>query len=538
MADALDTVGALDRLDTIAVIEDSASVARCYREYLKPLDVAVDIFERGEGSIECLASGKAAVALIDLRIADMDGLELLKVIRDKQVNTIPIVISMADSKGLLAEAMQLGAEDYLEKPFSRDRFILTIKNALEKYRFKQQAQPNTAPSSRDGFCGFVGQCEAMQSVYQTIESAASSRASVFILGESGTGKEVCAAAIHEESQRKEQPFIPINCAAIPRDLMESEIFGHAKGAFTGAHSSREGAAHKAHKGTLFLDEIGEMDMDLQSKLLRFVQTGTFQKVGSSHVEHVDVRFVCATNRDPLEQIQLGRFREDLYYRLNVIPIELPPLRERGEDILAIAKAFLEKFNREENKTFLGFDEATKQRLMTYEWPGNIRQLQNVIHNVIVLNEAEWITLALLPAPLNRRAASRPFQAEPPRTAQAQPVQSQPVQTQPVQPQPVQPQPVQFETVQPPITQPETAQYRPAEPSVAWSANNASDETVQFKWQDPADITELWEVEMQAIERAIDLCHHNISRAAQLLGISPSTIYRKRHQWEQRRVAKR
>ncbi|MFA0678026.1 sigma-54 interaction domain-containing protein, partial [Vibrio sp. 10N.222.51.A6] len=243
--------------------------------------------------------------------------------------------------------------------------------------------------------------QTMQQVYRTIDSAASSKASIFITGESGTGKEVCAEAIHAASKRGDKPFIAINCAAIPKDLIESELFGHVKGAFTGAATDRQGAAELADGGTLFLDELCEMDLELQTKLLRFIQTGTFQKVGSSKMKSVDVRFVCATNRDPWKEVQEGRFREDLYYRLYVIPLHLPPLRERGEDVIEIAYSLLGYMSVEEGKAFVRFAEEVLDRFNQYEWPGNVRQLQNVLRNVVVLNNGKEITLNMLPPPLNQ-----------------------------------------------------------------------------------------------------------------------------------------
>ena len=299
-----------------------------------------------------------------------------------------------------------------------------------------------------------------------LESAAASKATVFITGESGTGKEVCAETLHKLSPRHDKPLVVLNCAAIPRDLIESEIFGHIKGAFTGAVGDRVGAAERADGGTLFLDEICEMELDLQSKLLRFIQTGCFQRVGSSKQQQVDVRFVCATNRDPFAEVQAGRFREDLYYRLHVIPVVLPPLRERGEDVLQIARAFLRQFAAEEGKSFIGFSRECELILLDYAWPGNVRQLQNVIRNIVVLHEAELVQPAMLPSPLNQLIPQR---------------------------------------------QPEMA------PVV--SANG-----------DSVTIRPMWLVEKEVIEQAIASCGGNIPQAANLLELSPSTIYRKRLAW--------
>jgi DNA-binding NtrC family response regulator len=318
---------------------------------------------------------------------------------------------------------------------------------------------------------------AMQAVYRIIESAAPSKATVFITGESGTGKEVCAEAIHQCSPRREQPFIALNCAAIPHDLMESEIFGHVKGSFTGAQGDRKGAASLADGGTLFLDEICEMDLDLQSKLLRFIQTGTLQRVGSGKLETVDVRFICATNRDPLLEVKAGRFREDLYYRLHVIPLYLPPLRERGEDILLLARSLLQNYAKEENKRFRDFDAAAARVLLDYPWPGNVRELQNVVRNIVVLNDKELVSPDILPPPLNGVRA---------------------------------------------LAVATTAAQQPAATATTPAVGGP--------------IRPLWLVEKEVIEQAIASCDGNIPKAAALLEISPSTIYRKKQGWEEANLA--
>ena len=313
----------------------------------------------------------------------------------------------------------------------------------------------------------------MQAIYRIIDAAASSKATVFITGESGTGKEVCAEAIHAQGERARKPFIALNCGAIPHDLMESEIFGHVKGAFSGAISERKGAASQADGGTLFLDEIGEMNIDLQTKLLRFVQTSSFQKVGGNKLEKVDVRFICATNRDPQEAVNAGEFREDLYYRLHVIPVHLPPLRDRDDDILEIAQHFLQNYAKEENKDFDGFSPEVEAILRRHPWPGNVRQLQNIIRNITVLHNDKRVSLEHLPAPLNQSADSSEIprltklelQKEVPRELQAQSLMS------------------------------------------------------------------LASIEREAIERAIAACDGNIPKAASLLDVSPSTIYRKKSGWE-------
>jgi DNA-binding NtrC family response regulator len=368
--------------------------------------------------------------------------------------------------------MRIGAEDFLEKPVSANRLKTTIRNQLERSRLQHLVEDFQTHFDRKTYHGFIGSSLPMQAVYRIIDAAAPSKATVFITGESGTGKEVCAEAIHKQGTRAKQPFIALNCGAIPHDLMESEIFGHVKGAFTGAASERIGAAAQADGGTLFLDEIGEMDMELQTKLLRFIQTSSFQKVGGNKIEKVDVRFICATNRDPLEAVADGRLREDLYYRLHVVPLHLPPLRDRDDDIMEIAKNFLLTYAREEGKAFTSFSPEVEVILRSYNWPGNVRQLQNVIRNIVVLHNDKSVTLAHLPAPLNTSLNELKI--------------SHLVQ------------PLQTESIDNPQIEP---------------------------------IKSLADVERETIERAIKLCDGNIPKAAALLDVSPSTIYRKKQGWE-------
>ena len=310
----------------------------------------------------------------------------------------------------------------------------------------------------------------MIAVYRAIESIAQSKASVFITGESGTGKEVCAEAIHKASPRSDGPFVPLNCAAIPKDLMESEIFGHVSGAFTGATSDRAGAAISANGGTLFLDEICEMDINLQAKLLRFLQTEQTQKVGSDRLTKVDVRIVAATNRDPLLEVQEGRFREDLYYRLHVLPIHLPPLRERESDPLEIALHFLKTMTEEENKSFTGFSEDGESALLMHTWPGNIRELQNTIRKSVILNDSELMTAEMLA--LNS-SSMRPMHS--------------------------------------------------GGRSHSSSTNKGAMLEVNLE-------QEFWEIERDIIESAIRYCRNSIPKASEMLGLSPSTIYRKKETW--------
>jgi DNA-binding NtrC family response regulator len=465
---------------TILLVEDTPSLARLYHQYLEGEDLVVTAVGTGTDALRELSAAPPGVVLLDLRLPDMDGLDILREIQSRELPCEVVVITAHGSINVAVEAMRAGAYDFLVKPFNADRLLVTVRNAL-KHRSLSAIVETIKGSARKEYFGFIGSSLAMQAVYRTIDAAAASKATVFITGESGSGKEIAAEAIHRQSPRKDGPFIAINCGAIPRDLMESEIFGHVKGAFTGAHADREGAASRASGGTLFLDEICEMDLALQTKLLRFIQTGTFQKVGGSKTEKVDGRFVCATNSDPLAAVEAGRFREDLYYRLHVVPIHLPPLRERNGDVVEIARHFLGEYAAEEGKLFKSFEAEAERIFAAYKWPGNIRQMQNVIRNIVVLNDGTEVTVEMLPPPLNRPGKTLQ-EATPPADD----------------------------------TRRDDGEGVIAAPSVV-SGNG--------------DIVPLWKVERDVIERAIDACDGNIPKAAAKLGVSPSTIYRKKLTWE-------
>ncbi|MBL0668803.1 sigma-54-dependent Fis family transcriptional regulator [Aeromonas jandaei] len=461
----------------VLLVEDTRSLAVVYEQYLRQDGYEVVLADCGQQALEVLLTSPPPVVLLDLELPDMSGMEILQQITEQQLPCAVVVITAHGSVDVAVEAMRLGAFDFLTKPFDSKRLCATVRNALKHQQLSSLVAHYRENFERQSFFGFIGASMAMQAVYRIIESAAPSKATVFITGESGTGKEVCAEAIHQCSPRREQPFIALNCAAIPHDLMESEIFGHVKGSFTGAQGDRKGAASLADGGTLFLDEICEMDLDLQSKLLRFIQTGTLQRVGSGKLETVDVRFICATNRDPLLEVKAGRFREDLYYRLHVIPLYLPPLRERGEDILLLARSLLQNYAKEENKRFRDFDAAAARVLLDYPWPGNVRELQNVVRNIVVLNDKELVSPDILPPPLNGVRA---------------------------------------------LAVATTAAQQPAATATTPAVGGP--------------IRPLWLVEKEVIEQAIASCDGNIPKAAALLEISPSTIYRKKQGWEEANLA--
>ncbi|MHC8509036.1 MAG: sigma-54-dependent transcriptional regulator [Rhodospirillales bacterium] len=473
---------------TVLLVEDDPSIAHVYMAYLKDAGVEAAHVENGEAALAALADAPPDVMLLDLNLPDMDGFDILRHIGAAEMPVGVVVITGQGSMNTAIEAMKLGARDFLVKPFDKNRLLTTIENAMETQTLRRIVQTYRDEIDKSAFGGFIGSSAPMQAVYRTIESAAHSKASVFITGESGTGKEVCAQAIHDYSGRNGKSFTALNCGAIPKDLVESEIFGHVKGAFTGASSDRMGAAGQAKGGTLFLDEICEMELSLQPKLLRFLQTGTFQRVGSEKSETADVRIICATNRDPWTEVNEGRFREDLYYRLHVLPVHLPPLRERGGDSVEIARHFLKIYAREEGKKLETFAPESEAVIAQYPWPGNVRQLQNVLRNIAVLHDGDIVTPDMLPAPLDAQADSGRAAPSPAPGVSA-------------------------------LTQASA----PAAPGLSAAAAPAD--------MGGADaIRPLAELEKEAVQNAIRLCGGNIPEAALKLGISAATIYRKKAAW--------
>jgi len=457
----------------ILLVEDTAPLARVYREYLEGDGYEVELVETGRGALSASLEAVSAI-ILDLKLPDMDGLEVLRRLRRGRPDIPVVVVTAHGSVSVAVEAMRDGAFDFLVKPFNAARLTVTVRNACNASTLTRMVERYRREFDRDRFHGFIGASPQMQAVYRMIETAASSRAGIFLTGESGTGKELAAEAVHAASPRHGGPFVAINCAAIPKDLLESEIFGHVRGAFTGAATDREGAARQADRGTLFLDEICEMPLELQPKILRFLQTGTVQPVGESRPVKVDVRIVAATNRDPLAEVQAGRFREDLYYRLHVIPIALPPLRERERDAVLIARSFLTRMAEEEGKSFQGFTAEAEDRIAAYAWPGNVRQLENLMRHAVVMHDGPLLTAEMLPEPLR---SLRPDTGGPTPAAAAPGALPAPVGAQPV-------------TIRP-----------------------------------------LWMVEKEMIQAALVQTGDDVPKAAALLEISPSTIYRKLQIWK-------
>ncbi len=395
---------------TVLLIEDTPSLQLIYQTVLQGAGYQVRVAgSAAEGMATFVAAG-SQVVLLDLGLPDRDGLEMIHEMLAVRPGTKIVVITANGSINKAVAAMRAGAHEFLVKPFDEGRFLSAVSNATGAPPTRHApasvaaGKPVQLPPQRP----FLGSSEVMQRIHSKIASVANSMATVFITGESGTGKELCALAVHGTSARAKGPFIALNCGAIPHDLLESEVFGHVKGSFTGAISDRPGAAAAADGGTLFLDEICEMAPALQTKLLRFLQTSTVLPVGSNRPQKVNVRIICATNRDPLDAVRRGQFREDLYYRLFVVPIHMPPLRDRGNDVIEIAEAALAQFAGEEGRVFDGLSRDVADLFRRLRWPGNVRQVLNVIRNVVVLNDGGLVTPAMLPEDLTTTSETRPL----------------------------------------------------------------------------------------------------------------------------------
>lgn len=368
-----------------------------YKDFFAGTEFTAVAFEEDDSAklFAILKEEQPTVLLLDVGLVSLNWIKTLKYIKSLDIPCRSIILCAKKSIRLAVEAMHLGAFDLLEKPVEAGRLVNTVRAAAKQIRRTDKIKHSPNFEITSGFGGIIGSSQPMQNLYAQIDNVADSMAPVFIYGESGTGKELCAEAIHRRSSRAQEPFVVLNCGAIPKDLIESELFGHIKGAFTGASQSRDGAALSANNGTLFLDEVTELALPLQAKLLRFVQNQTFHPVGSDTQKQVNVRFVCTSNRNPWHEVEAGRLREDLYYRLFVFGIYVPPLRERGHDILQLASHFLAQFNKEEGKHFEKFSADAAELLLYSPWPGNVRQLQNVIRSVVISENTKTITAKLL-----------------------------------------------------------------------------------------------------------------------------------------------
>lgn len=464
----------------VLLIEDDLSAARVYKEYLTDVPYIFIHHSTGTEALDFLSQNSVDVVILDFHLPDVEGVDVLRKIKEIQPLTPVIVVTANGSVSMAVDSMQAGATDFLLKPFNASRLKFTISHVLEKPQLNELVETFDGGQEKDTYCGFVGSSPIMQDIYNSIDRIAPSKATIFITGQSGTGKELAAEAIHRMSPRRTKPFVALNCGAIPEDLMESEIFGHVKGAFTNAISDRDGVAKLADGGTLFLDEICEMDPALQVKLLRFLQTDTFRKVGGTKLETVDVRIICATNRDPHEEVAKGNFREDLFYRLHVVPLHMPPLSKRGNDIIEIARSYLEVFCAAERKVFTDFSDKAQEYLRSYLWPGNVRELRNTIQRAIILHEGPILEAHMLG------------------------IKNMPAK----------------ETNNISVLHQIGSIMHANMPIPSMAANNDQCN------QGDIIIQPMWKVERNMIETAMAHCNNNVQQAAILLEMSPSTLYRR------------
>jgi DNA-binding NtrC family response regulator len=376
----------------ILVIDDELIVLKSCDRILSEEGYDVQTVQTGTEGLQRLTVEQPDIVLTDLKMPDISGMEVLERIIESYPGIIVIMITGYSTVQTAVEAMKLGAYDYVPKPFTPEELVEAVNRALDKKKQDDKSiYPRVRESEvRDGLHNLLGKSEKMQEVYRMIKKVAPTNATVVIYGESGTGKEVVARAIHYDSERRDRRFVAADCSALPPSILESELFGHVRGSFTGATDTRPGLFEVADGGTLFLDEISNISLEIQGKLLRVLEEREFKPVGSSEIRKVDVRFVAATNRDLKAMVAEGSFREDLYYRLNVFPITVPPLRERREDIPLFAYYFLDQLGREVKKEIKGFSADAMDLLMQYHWPGNVRELKNVIERLVIMSDEELL----------------------------------------------------------------------------------------------------------------------------------------------------
>ena len=381
----------------ILIADDERAITDGLSAILSDEGYAVDVAVDGQKALERLSNDAYGVILADLKMPKLDGLALLKEMQQREIHTECIIITGQATVDSAVQAMRQGAYDYIEKPLNSEklnRLKALIPKAVDKFVVKQTNRALTSELANLTHYGeLTGQSEQMRSVYQLIEAVAPSTASVIILGESGTGKELVARALHAKSDREKGPFFALNCAALPKDILENELFGHEKGAFTGSTNEKQGAFELAHGGTIFLDEVAEMPTDIQVKLLRALESRQVRRLGGKREISVDIRVVAATNKDLEKALADNELREDLYYRLAVVPIYLPPLRERVGDIKLLANEFLIRYSRQNNKKVTGFDDAAWDWILSYNWPGNVRELKNAVERAVIMSRSSIIGAA-------------------------------------------------------------------------------------------------------------------------------------------------
>ena len=381
----------------IMVVDDEHLIRWSLEQNLKKQGYEVVTAGNGEDALRIVREEQPDLVLLDIQLPGISGMEVLEKVKEFDEETIVIMLTAYGGLETAVNAMRLGAYDYINKPFNLDELGIVIKKALETNDLRLEVARLRTEHRKTAPPDIVATSQHMNRVLDIMDKVAKSEAAtVLIQGESGTGKELVAKGIHFKSNRAEKPFVAINCAAVPATLLESELFGHEKGAFTDAKTMKKGLFELADGGTVFLDEIGDMEMGMQAKLLRFLEERTFRRIGGSRLIPVDVRIISATNKDLMKAIEDKSFRNDLYYRLQVIPIFLPPLRERSDDILLLAGHFIQQFNREFGKHIKGISKAAEKRLLEYSWPGNVRELKNVLERAIILESGDTLMLEHLP----------------------------------------------------------------------------------------------------------------------------------------------
>jgi len=398
----------------ILIVDDEVVVCESCRRILEKVGYTVETTTNSREALERIKQKLFDVVIVDLKMPQIDGMEFLRRVKQDYPEIMVIMITGYSTVDTAVKAMKMGAFDYIPKPFTPGELEVIVKNAMDKKRlvFENRYLRNQL-RERYRFGNIIGKSKKMQEIYQIMEKVAPTDSTVLIYGESGTGKELVAKAIHYNSPRKDKPFISVDCGALSESLLESELFGHIKGSFTDATVTKPGLFEVANGGTFFLDEVGNISLSTQAKLLRVLQEREFKPVGGTKWKKIDIRLIAATNRNLKKMIEEGTFREDLFYRLNIVPIFLPPLRERREDIPLLASHFLQKYNQERNRNVKSISSEAMQLLMDYSWPGNVRELENVIERVVVMNEGDTIKPEHLP--LNIRGEEATFEVEVPRS---------------------------------------------------------------------------------------------------------------------------
>ncbi|MEY8216656.1 MAG: sigma-54 dependent transcriptional regulator [Colwellia sp.] len=472
-------------LPTLLLVDDDSNILHALKRALHSIEANIVDFNSPVAALEYCQTNQPDVVISDQHMPDMNGCELLEKIKKRWPNAQRIILSAYQDFDLISAAFSSGVvEKYICKPWVNKELKFVVDKALSR-----KVNVTVIPSDEDNipltglinFHGIVAEDETMHELFDSIRHASSTNAPIFITGETGTGKELVAKACHAESYHKDQPFIAVNCANFTENLIESQLFGHTKGAFTGAVSNQEGLFSAAKQGSLFLDEITTLSKPLQAKLLRVVQEREFSPLGTHEVLKFHAQIISASSNSISNAVMEGEFREDLYYRLNVITMFLPPLRERGGDLVHIASFFLKKYNKIEKKHFKKFSRNAIQIICAYDWPGNIRQLENTIHGMVILNSGEQITSEMIIKSLSTTVKN-------------------------------------YNAIQPQSTLPATIR------------NNSEHNTTDSQIKNITEIQPLWQVEKDAIEAAILHCQGNIPKAAALLEVSPSTIYRKKLDW--------